>query len=287
MLLSLIHITIIDVLDILIVAFLLYKLYQLIKGTAAIKIFFGIAIIYLIWLLVRALKMELVETIMGQVIGVGVIALIVVFQQEVRQFLLMLGDRYFKRGVLFGKVKLRNDFSHDGVENIVQAAVEMSESMTGALIVITRETSLQTIIQTGEMVNADINKQLIKAIFYKNAPLHDGAMIIEKNKIVAAKCILPVSQNPNLPNEYGLRHRSGLGISETSDALVIIVSEQSGGISIAQNGAIHKASGREYLEKTIIAYLRRKVDNKKTNKSDVSTDSIQDGVQKSASGAAE
>ena len=144
----------------------------------------------------------------------------------------------------------------------------MSESKTGALIVITRETSLQTIIQTGETVNADINTQLIKAIFYKNAPLHDGAMIIEKNRIVAAKCILPVSQNPNLPNEYGLRHRSGLGISETSDALVIIVSEQSGNISIAQNGQIHKASGRDYLKKTILAYLRQKSDSKKEHKAE-------------------
>lgn len=272
MLLSLIHITVIDVIDILIVAFLLYKLYQLIKGTAAIKIFFGIAIVYLVWLLVKALKMELVETIMGQVIGVGVIALIVVFQQEVRQFLLMLGDRYFKRGVLIGKVKLRNDFSLEAVENIVQASMEMSESKTGALIVITRETSLQTIIQTGETVNANINTQLIKAIFYKNAPLHDGAMIIEKNRIVAAKCILPVSQNPNLPNEYGLRHRSGLGISETSDAMVIIVSEQSGNISIAQNGQIHKASGRDYLKKAILAYLRKKTDSKKEHKAEQEAD---------------
>ena len=232
------------------------------------KIFFGIAIVYLVWLIVKALKMELVESIMGQVIGVGVIALIVVFQQEVRQFLLMLGDKYFKRGFLVGKVKLRNDFSLEAVESIVQACMEMSESKTGALIVITRETSLQTIIQTGETVNADINTQLIKAIFYKNAPLHDGAMIIEKNRIVAAKCILPVSQNPNLPNEYGLRHRSGLGISETSDAMVIIVSEQSGNISIAQNAQIHKASGRDYLQKAILAYLRKKSDNKKEHKAE-------------------
>ena len=268
MLLSLIHITVIDIIDILIVAFLLYKLYQLIKGTAAIKIFFGIAIVYLVWLLVKALKMELVESIMGQVIGVGVIALIVVFQQEVRQFLLILGDKYFKRGFFVGKVKLRNDFSLEGVESIVQACMEMSETKTGALIVITRETSLQTIIQTGETVNADINTQLIKAIFYKNAPLHDGAMIIEKNRIVAAKCILPVSQNPNLPNEYGLRHRSGLGISETSDAMVIIVSEQSGNISIAQNAQIHKASGRDYLKKAILAYLRQKSDSKKEHKAE-------------------
>ncbi len=258
MLLSLIHITIIDVIDILIVAFLLFKLYQLIKGTVAIKIFFGIALVYLLWLFVKALKMELVEAIMGQVIGVGVIALIVVFQQEVRQFLLMLGDKYVKRGKLFGKVKLRDNFSHDSIENIVQACEEMSETKTGALIVITRETSLQTIIQTGETVNADINTQLIKAIFYKNAPLHDGAMIVEKNRIVAAKCILPVSQNPDLPNEYGLRHRSGLGISETSDALVIIVSEQSGHISVAQNGKIHKVSDKNHLEKTIFTYLRKK-----------------------------
>ncbi|MCF0206974.1 MAG: DNA integrity scanning protein DisA nucleotide-binding domain protein, partial [Bacteroidales bacterium] len=125
-----------------------------------------------------------------------------------------------------------------------------------------------TIIQTGETVNADINTQLIKAVFYKNAPLHDGAMIIEKNKIIAAKCILPVSQNPNLPNDYGLRHRSGLGISETSDALVIIVSEQSGNISVAQNGKIHKITDRQVLTKTIFAYLRKRNDNKKKDAHD-------------------
>lgn len=268
MLLSLIHITIIDVIDILIVAYLLYKLYQLIKGTAAMKIFFAIAIIYLVWLLVKALKMELLESIMGQVIGIGVIALIVLFQQEVRQLLLMIGDKYFKRGAILGKVKLLNDFSHEAVESIVQASVEMAETKTGALMVITREVSLQTIIQTGEKLNADVNTQLIKAIFYKNAPLHDGAMIIEKNRIVAAKCILPVSQNPNLPNEYGLRHRSGLGVSEITDALVVIVSEQSGSISVAQNGKIHKVSDGEHLKKTIIAYLRKKSDSKKEHKAE-------------------
>lgn len=258
MLLSLVHITIIDVIDILIVAFLLYKLYQLIKGTTAIKIFFGIAIVYVIWLVVKALKMELVGSIMGQVIGVGVIALIVVFQQEVRQFLLILGDKYFKRGAKFARVKLRDNYSLESVTSIVTACNEMSATKTGALIVITRETSLYTIIQTGEKLNADINTQLIKAIFYKNAPLHDGAMILENNRIVAAKCILPVSQNPDLPNDYGLRHRSGLGISENSDALVIIVSEQSGNISVAQTGKIHKVSGNEQLEKSILAYLRKK-----------------------------
>ena len=279
MLLSLIHITVIDVIDILIVAFLLYKLYQLIKGTAAMKIFFGIAIIYFVWLLVKALKMELLESIMGQVIGVGVIVLIIVFQQEVRQFLLMLGDRYLKRGALLGKVKLISDFSHDGVDSIVQASVEMAETKTGALIVIARETSLQSIIQTGEKLNADINTQLIKAIFYKNAPLHDGAMIIEKNKIIAAKCILPVSQNPNLPNEYGLRHRSGLGMSENSTALVVIVSEQSGNISVAQNGKIHKVSDGEHLRRTIVAYLRKKNENSNASKHKASAQEESEATQ--------
>lgn len=264
MLLSLIHITIIDILDILIVAFILYKLYQLIKGTAAIRIFLGIAAVCVIWLVVKALKMELLGSIMGQIISVGVIALIVVFQQEVRQFLLIIGDKYVKRGALgiFGSIKLKNGFTVSSVENIVTAAQEMASTKTGALIVITRDSSLRTIVETGEPVNADINIQLIKAIFYKNAPLHDGAMIIENNRIIAAKCILPVSTNPDLPNEYGLRHRSGLGMSEQSDALILIVSEQSGHISIAQNGKIHQVDDKEKIVKTILTYLRQRDDNK-------------------------
>lgn len=256
MLLSLINITVIDIIDILIVAFLLYKFYQLIKGTAAIKVFFIVALIYLFWLLFRALNMELISSIIGQIFAVGVIAMIIVFQQEVRQFILMISDKYTKHGAFFNKLKQINNFSDSSIDAIVQACSEMSETSTGALIVLARETSLQTIIETGELVNSEINTQLIKAIFYKNAPLHDGAMIIERNRIVAAKCILPVSQKTNLPNDYGLRHRSGLGLSEISDALIIIVSEQSGHVSIAYNSRIQRIPNENDLKKEIVSYLK-------------------------------
>lgn len=254
-----IQIRFLDVLDVFLVAFLLYELYALIKGTAAMQIFVGIVIIYLLWLLVKAMKMELLGSIMGQVIGVGMIALIVVFQQEIRRFLLMLGNKYFKRGklVFLKNARMQGGYSAASIDKISAAAIEMAETKTGALIVISMGASMKTFAEYGEIINADINIQLLKTIFFKDTPLHDGAVLIENDRIFAAKCVLPVSSNPDLPPEYGLRHRSALGMSEVTDTIIIVVSEQTGKISVAHDSKIYKLSHSDRLSKMISGFLNR------------------------------
>lgn len=230
-----------DIIDVLLVALLLYKLYSLIKGTGTINIFIGIIAIYLIWILVKAFEMELLSEILGQFISVGVIALIIVFQQEIRQFLLVLGSPYFlKKGSRsFLNIKWTVDQAEiTDIEPIVRACESMAASKTGALIVMTGKNELKLFIEAGEQINASISKQLIENIFFKNSPLHDGAVIISSNKIMAARCILPVSERTDFPANVGLRHRAAVGITEESDAFSIIVSEQRGEISIAQRGML-------------------------------------------------
>ena len=233
--------SLLDIVDILLVAYLFYELYKLIRGTAAINIFVGILAIYLIWKLVRALEMTLLSEILGQFISVGVIALIVVFPPEIRRFLLLLGTPGFirkkPRRFMFWKINLLNE-NILSIDPILQACQWMSNNKTGALIVIARKNELQTFVNTGIMLEASISTPLIETVFYKNNPLHDGAMIIIDNKIRAAKCILPVSGNRNISNDLGLRHRSAIGITEQSDAITIVVSEQTGKISYCKMGQL-------------------------------------------------
>ncbi|MDR2834905.1 MAG: diadenylate cyclase CdaA [Bacteroidales bacterium] len=253
-----INFRIIDAIDILIVTVLLYQFYKLLKGTAAVKICIGIVIIYIIWLIVRAIDMSMLGTILGQVIGVGMIALIVVFQQEIRKFLLFLGEKYTNNNLKYLRnMKLSGDFSSDSINKISKAAIEMSLTKTGALIVISRDASLKSFAEYGEIINSNINVQLLKSIFFKDSPLHDGAVLVEKNKIYAAKCVLPLSDNPELQQGYGLRHRSALGMSEVSDTIVIVVSEQTGNISVAHDSRITKITNTEKLPKIIISFLER------------------------------
>ncbi len=241
--LDFIKIGLIDIIDILLVGFLIYQAYKLMRGTAAFNIFTGILLFYFIWLLVKALQMQLLSAILGQIMGVGVIALIILFQQEIRRFLLRLGTKYvnsskrFKFFNMFMSVK-SNEISNEILNEITQACSSMSSSNTGALIVLSRLSSFEFVIESGDKIDAKVSKRLIEAIFYKNAPLHDGAMIISGNRIVAARCTLPISENPNIPARYGMRHRAALGLSEQSDASVIVVSEQSGNISFISNGVI-------------------------------------------------
>lgn len=226
-----------DVLDILIVAFIFYQVYRLVKGTAAINIFAGIFTFYLAWLLVRAFNMQLISSILGQFIGMGVIALLIVFQQEVRRFLLLIGSKYnlqniFNLESLFDKPTIKDDVS----DAIVEACDRFSKSKTGALIVFAQNTELYNIAQTGVMIKAKVTDDLIENIFFKNSPLHDGAVIIADNKILAARCILPVSDKTDLPGSMGLRHRAALGISSMSDAYVVVVSEETGNITFVKDG---------------------------------------------------
>jgi len=230
----------IDVIDIILVAIIFFQLYKLIRGTAALSIFIGIFIIYMFWLLVKALNMELIGALMGQVIGVGVIALIIVFQQEVRRFLLVIGNRYMNRrrfsfGRIFSTVEEETG-SPKEAEEIVRATESMASKKTGALIVLGRKSSLDIYSEGGERIDAIISAELLETIFFKNSPLHDGAVLIEDGKIFAARCPLPITDSVSLPPRFGMRHRAAIGISEHTDSLVVVVSEESGHITVAEGG---------------------------------------------------
>ena len=243
MLTAFIHIRLLDVIDIILVALLLYQLYMLIRGTVAYSITMGIAIIYIFWWAVRALQMELLSRILGSVLGVGVIALIIVFQQEIRRFLIFLGSRYMDGNrISFEKIlNLRFETkSQVKIRSILKAVMQFSQEKTGALIVIRKKSNLDMYAETGDVLNAETSSRLFSSIFNKTSPLHDGAVIVENDKIKAARVILPVTDQQDLPPEYGLRHRAGLGISEVTDSLVVIVSEETGQISLSENGILQK-----------------------------------------------
>jgi diadenylate cyclase len=242
-----------NVIDILLVAILLYSLYNLLKGTAAVNIFLGILAIFLIWRLVKALGMDLLSDLLGAFISVGFIAFIVVFQPEIRKFLLLIGTPGFmksgRKRFLFWKVRLSNH-NLENVDPVVQACHRMAMVKTGALIVIGRKNDLSEYTDTGILLESRITGQLIESIFYKNNPLHDGAVVIDDNKVLAARVILPVSAITNIPAELGLRHRSAIGITEKTDAVAIVVSEQTGRISYCREGILEldiKASGLKKL----------------------------------------
>lgn len=236
-----IHPKLIDFIDILLVAILLYQIYYFIRGTVAFNILLGILLLYLIWALVSAMEMVMLESILGEFINIGVIVLVIVFQKEIRQFLFLLGKsdvirRSSKAIMSFGRQV--EDATTLNVEPIINASESMAKSYTGALIVVANENELPTFIETGVKMDAITSSQLIESIFYKNSPLHDGAIIISDNRIIAARCILPVSENTKIPESLGLRHRAALGLSEVSDAISIIVSEQTGAISCCIDGEL-------------------------------------------------
>lgn len=247
-----------DILDIFFVAALLYQLYRLIKGTVAFNIVIGLISLYLVWLIVKALNMELLGSIMGQFIGVGVLALIVVFHPEIRKFLIFIGTNYNLNRILmfdklFGHGKHKKIKDQD-IDNIVDACGIMAKEKTGALIVIAGKTELNEQINSGEKINSRISSSLIRTIFFKNSPLHDGAIVVKGNKIVSAGCILPLTQQ-NLDKDLGLRHRSAVGISENADALCIVVSEERGAISVARKGTIKRRVSKETLTSILGEYL--------------------------------
>ena len=231
-----------DIIDILLVAFLIYQTYRLMKGTVAINIFIGVIAFVICWYLVSVVfEMQLLGSILDGVMGVGAFALIVIFQSEIRRFFSFVGTRQ-KTPLIRWIYKLfrpkESKIENVAVESICAACKVLSKNYFGAIIVITNHNDLYEYAQSGEFVNADINARLIETIFFKNSPLHDGAIIISGNTIIAAACILPVSKNQDLPKYLGLRHRAALGVSEHSDAVAIIVSEETGKISIAKKGKL-------------------------------------------------
>lgn len=232
-----------DLLDILITAALLYQVYRLIKGTAAIRIFLGISALYLFWKLVDALHMDVLSELLGQFIGIGFLLLVIVFQQEIRRFLLMVGTATFARRRRFIKqlrwLRSQNpDDDQIDLDPIIIGCQNLSAAKLGALIVLTRSTPLGNYAKTGTHIDALLSNNLIESIFSKSSALHDGAVIIDQNRIVAASAILPVSDNADIPSHYGLRHRAAAGITEKSDALCIVVSEETGKIALVNHGRI-------------------------------------------------
>ncbi len=229
-----------DIIDILLVAFLMYQTYKLMKGTGTVKIFIGVMAFIIIWFLVEyVLKMELLGSILNRVVSVGAIGLIVIFQNEIRRFLFRIGSgKDIKIIEKFKKIFLKKENNQNSfpIMPLIMACQKMSKEKTGALIIIERNNKLWDFIETGETINADINAQLLECLFFKNSPLHDGAVIISEERIFAARCILPISQNLNIPNHFGLRHRAAIGLTERTDAIAIIVSEESGNVTMSFNG---------------------------------------------------
>ena len=239
----------IELIDIALVAILIYQLYKLVKGTVAINIFIGLAAIYLLWKIVSAFHFQLLSEILGQFIGVGVIILAIVFQQELRKFLILIGKgKVIKNKGLF---KFNFNIEHSNKLNtqaITKACIDMAKTKTGAIMVITQMDDLAVFAESGVAMNAEISVPMIESIFYKNSPLHDGSVIIRENKIISARCVLPVSNNDDFPGHLGMRHRAAVGITEESDAIAIIVSEETGGISYVKDGELFTKRTGEQLE---------------------------------------
>ncbi len=247
-----------DVVDIFCVALLLYYVYKVMRGSGTLNVFYGILIFIITWIVVsQVLEMKLLGSIFNKLVSVGVLALIILFQDELRRFFFSVGSNNRLNSLLrfFTSGKDKTGEENPAIMQIVRACSYMSKHLEGALIIIERDMSLNDIVNTGEIIDANINAQLIKNLFFKNSPLHDGAMIISKNRIRAAACILPVSHNTNIPKELGLRHRAALGITQQSDAVAIIVSEETGRISLASRGEFTIGVTQEELERYLTTIM--------------------------------
>ena len=233
--------------------FQLYLAYNLVKGTPAITIFIGLALIYVTYMLIKAFDLKLLSSIIGKFVNVGVIAVMIVFQQEIRKFLLYIGSNEFLRNQNIKsllKLKFNNAQAHQiylNIDAVAIACFNMSATKTGALIIVSRKSDLKFYINTGNIIDSALTSQMIENIFYKNSPLHDGAVIIEDNRLVAARCVLPVTEKENFPANYGMRHRAAVGITENTDAIAISVSEQTGAVSFTLAGEIYANLSKEKL----------------------------------------
>jgi len=241
-----------DAIDIVLVALLLFSLYRLVKGTVAINIFIGIVIIYLIWRLTDLLNMDVLSNLLGKFISVGFFALIVVFQQEIRKFLLLIGSSNFtnRRNIIryfrfLNQVQLESDLNFDV---LLESCKEMAAQKTGAIIVLQRNNALDFLISKENRADMTLSPQLLQTLFFKNSPLHDGAVLLNNNKIVATRVVLPVSESQQFPSKYGLRHRAALGITEKTDALVIVISEQTGKITYVKNSEFETLKSVDQLK---------------------------------------
>ena len=241
-----------DILDVFIVGYLLYQIYKLLKGNIAFNILIGVVMLFLTWELVKQLEMVVLEAVLQRFAGVGFIVIAIIFQQEIRKFLLLLGNTTLKQRAQFlGRILDRNlkdqHANEADVLAIKQAVLRMSKRRIGALIVLTKDADLDGIANTGVRLDALISQNLLQSIFAKTSPIHDGAVLINKERIIAAGCILPVSEKAGLPSSAGLRHRAALGVSERFEVTALVVSEESGNISVAKNGELTRKLDEEAL----------------------------------------
>lgn len=251
------EIKLIHILDILLVGLLIFRLYKLIRGSLAVPILLGVFSLYMVYLLVNTMGLELLSNILGQFLGVGVLAAIIVFQPEIRKFLLLIGRTAFQRESRWRWWRNRRTDILD-LNAVLDAAKAMSATNTGALIVLTRSNDLKFYADTGDLLDAVLSKRLLLAIFNKYSPLHDGAVIIGRNgRILAARCILPVTENDQLPAQLGLRHRSAIGLTEVSDAVVLVVSEETGQISLVVDGQIYRDFTLQELRKLLKSLIEQ------------------------------
>lgn len=252
------EITPIDVVDILLVSLLLYQLYKLMRGSVAVKVFLGVLSIYLFYLVVKAVKMDLLTSILGQFINVGVIAALILFQQEIRKFLVIIGKTTaFNRDNIFKGWPWKKRVRNGGMElaPIIESAKILGGTNTGALIVFSKSSELKFYAESGDFIDAVVSKRLILSIFQKNSPLHDGAVIVSNNRIKAARCILPVSESEEIPANFGLRHRAAIGMTEVTDSVVLVVSEETGQISLVFNGNLEHNLSKAELKQKLSFYL--------------------------------
>lgn len=252
--------TIKDIIDILLVAAVMYKIYRMVSKSGTAVIFNGVLAFIILWVLIsQVLQMRLMGAILDKFASFGIFVLIIIFQDDIKRFLISLGSnqtfRFFAR--LF-KSKATRDLTDADVTSVVLACMNMAKTHTGALIVIEQEMKLGQFMDTGDIIDADISTRLIENIFFKNSPLHDGAMIIGNKKIKAAGCILPISQNQDLPKFFGLRHRAALGVSQETDAKVIVVSEERGKISFVSDGNIEANITPERLQELLTKSMNNK-----------------------------
>ncbi len=251
-----------DIIDIFLVALIMFWLYRSTRGTNAPYILTGIIAVYMLWVVVRALNMELLSTILGQVISVGVIALIIVFQPEIRRFLHIIGERQHKLGII-SLLFNRSRASNSDILPIIEAASALSRAHIGAIIVISQLSDLRLISEGGVNIDAKLSTSLIRAIFAENSPLHDGAIVVESGRIVAAKCTLPITQS-EVPMSLGMRHRAAIGLSEVSDAIIVIISQQTGQISLARSGNITRNLSADDLACELLV----RIDSKSSSNND-------------------
>ncbi len=252
-----------DIFDIFLVAVLLYQIFRLLKKSGAVNVFFGVMAFVIAWFLVSyVFELQLIGAIFNKIVSVGAIAFIVIFQEEVRTFFSRIGTRstwhtitQFAEKISGKKEQIKHD---EAIVQLVFACKNLSKTRTGALIIIEREQELKSFVNSGELIDANINSRLIENIFFKNSPLHDGALILSKGRLQAASCIMPISKNPEIPKRFGLRHRAALGISEKTDAIAIVVSEETGKISVAINDKITANVKPEELERFLSIRLEQK-----------------------------